>query len=126
MGLIDSGNVTLTDINSEQQNTGVYYLVSIGGNVVKAQTDLRYSLVDDQFSYWEMLTYTFYDSEPKLNIPMVTDKVNVKRQNVQPSFVDTVNMVTFEIDSVEVLDIKDTINELSELTIRLTSKKRSK
>ena len=108
------------------KDTASYCLVSINGETPKFQYDLTYKLKNDEYYEWDELIYSFYDGEPELKTPMVTDKVKVFRKNVQPAFVDTMHMVSFIVDTVEVVSIISKMDEPQQIELKLTSKKRSK
>lgn len=108
------------------KNTASYYLVSINGEVPKFQYDLNYKLKSEDGLEWQELSYSVYDNEPELKTPMVTDEVKVFRKNVQPAFIDTMHMISFIVDTVEVVSIISKMDEPQQIELKLTSKKRSK
>lgn len=106
------------------KNTASYYLVSINGEVPKFQYDLNYKLKNEDGLEWDELTYSFYDNESELKLPMVMDEVKVFRKNIQPAFIDTMHMVSFVIDKVEVVSIVSTMDEPQQLGLKLVSEER--
>lgn len=102
-----------------------YYLVSINDKTIKNQHDLTYSKRADEDCYWEEVTLSFYDIEDSISFPKFHDTVAIFRQVKRAGFIETEYIENFIIDKIEVTEITSTTNEADNITIKLTSEKRS-